>query len=275
VTRTGTVLDRIVERTSADLAERRRRVPEGALRAQAHEQAPPVPLVPALRADRVSVIAEVKRGSPSRGLFAPEADAAAVAMDYLAGGAAALSVLTDEPFFHGSLEDLAVVARLAHASPGPVPVLRKDFLLDPYQIVEARAHGADAVLLIVAVLDRWQLAELLGVTWELGMEALVEVHDESELATAVEAGARVIGINNRDLRTFTVDLTVSERLAPLVPADRVVVAESGIHSVADVERLARAGIDAILVGEALMMAPDRRAIVRALGSVEVVRCRGS
>uniref|UniRef100_A0A7C1X423 Indole-3-glycerol phosphate synthase n=1 Tax=Thermomicrobium roseum TaxID=500 RepID=A0A7C1X423_THERO len=273
MTRTGTILDRILERTRVDLAERRRVISETVLREQALARPKPVAFAAALRGERIRVIAEVKRASPSRGVFAAGADAVTVAEDYLAGGAAALSVLTDGPFFHGSLEDLERVAMRAHAGQPPVPVLRKDFIVDPYQVLEARAAGADALLLIVAALDRMQLTELLAATWELGMEALVEVHDEAELETALATGARVVGINNRDLRTFTVDLSVSERLAPRVPGDRIVVAESGIHRTSDVERLAAAGVDAILVGEALMTAPNRQAAVAELAGVEAVRCR--
>ncbi|MCM8745333.1 indole-3-glycerol phosphate synthase TrpC [Thermomicrobium sp. CFH 73360] len=273
MTRTGTILDRILERTRGDLVERRRVVSEAVLREQALARPEPVAFAATLRGERVRIIAEVKRASPSRGVFAAGVDAVTVAEDYLAGGAAALSVLTDGPFFHGSLEDLERVAMRAHAGQPPVPVLRKDFIFDPYQVLEARAAGADALLLIVAALDRLQLAELLAATWELGMEALVEVHDEAELETALETGARVVGINNRDLRTFTVDLSVSERLAPRVPGDRIVVAESGIHRTSDVERLAAAGVDALLVGEALMTAPNRQAAVAELAGVEAVRCR--
>ncbi len=273
MTRTGTILDRIVERTRRDLAERRAQMPEATLLERVATMAPPLSFALALRGEQVRLIAEVKRGSPSRGLFAPDADAAAVAADYLAGGAAAISVLTDEPFFAGRLSDLETVSALAR--PAGVPVLRKDFVVDPYQVLEARACGADAVLLIVAALSPVQLTELLAATWELGLEALVEVHDEAELEVALGAGARVIGINNRDLRSFTVDLGVSERLAPRIPADRVIVAESGIQTRADVERLARAGIDAILVGESLMTARDRRAATTALAGVEVQRCRES
>lgn len=273
MTRTGTILDRILERTRVDLAERRRVISETVLREQALARPKPVAFAAALRGERVRVIAEVKRASPSRGVFATGADAVTVAEDYLAGGATALSVLTDGPFFHGSLEDLERVAMRAHAGQPPVPVLRKDFIVDPYQVLEARAAGADALLLIVVALDRMQLTELLAATWELGMEALVEVHDEAELETALATGARVVGINNRDLRTFTVDLSVSERLAPRVPGDRIVVAESGIHRTSDVERLAAAGVDAILVGEALMTAPNRQAAVAELAGVEAVRCR--
>ncbi|MDW7982022.1 MAG: indole-3-glycerol phosphate synthase TrpC [Thermomicrobium sp.] len=275
MTRAGTVLDRIVERTTADLAARRRVVPEAELYQLCADRAAPRSFATALRGRDVRLIAEVKRASPSRGVFAPDADAVGVAEEYLAAGAAAISVLTDGPFFHGSLDDLRQVSARAHADEPGVPVLRKDFIVDPYQVLEARAWGADAVLLIVAILDRVRLTELLAATWELGLEALVEVHDEQELETALTLGARVIGINNRDLRTFTVDLAVSERLAPQVPPDRIVVGESGIHGRTDVERLAAVGVDAILVGEALMTAADRRSAAAALIGVEAVRCRGS
>lgn len=260
----ATFLDRILERTRQDLARRRKALPLAALERAIADRSTTVPLAPALRGERIRLIAEVKRASPSKGSIAPGVSAEAVASDYLAGGAAAISVLTDEPFFQGSLADLEAVSRLAHAAQPPRPVLRKDFIVDPYQVAEARAHGADAVLLIVAALSPDGLRELLASARDYSLEALVEVHDEAELEQALAAGARVIGINNRDLRTFTVDLAVSERLAPLVPRDRVVVAESGIHGPSDVERLAAAGVHAILVGECLMVAADRRAAVEAL-----------
>ena len=262
--KTGTVLDRIAARTAADLAQRRVECPLVRLEGLAARQPAALPLDRALRGAGTRVIAEVKRASPSKGPIAAEVDAADVARDYLAAGAAAISVLTDRPFFQGSLADLATVAALAHADAVPRPVLRKDFLLDPYQVVETRAHGADAVLLIVALLGASTLSVLLDAVRGRGMQALVEVHDEDELAIAVEAGAPVIGINNRDLRTFAVDLGTTERLAPLVPADRVVVAESGIHGPEDVRRLAAAGASAILVGESLMIAPNRRAALGRL-----------
>lgn len=261
---TGTVLDRIAARTAADLATRRAAVPPARLEELAAAQPAALPLDRALRGTGTRVIAEVKRASPSRGPIAEGIDAREVARDYLAAGAAAISVLTDGPFFQGSLADLAAVAALAHADAEPRPVLRKDFLLDPYQVVEARAHGADAVLLIVALLGGDLLVEMLDAVRDRGMQALVEVHDEAELGVAVAAGAPVIGVNNRDLRSFTVDLGTTERLALLVPADRVVVAESGIHGPADVRRLAAAGASAILVGESLMTAPDRRMSLRGL-----------
>ncbi|MDP9366534.1 MAG: indole-3-glycerol phosphate synthase TrpC [Chloroflexota bacterium] len=264
VVETGTVLDRILARSIGDLKLRKAALPLAALERRAEERPAPVNLRAALSGPGIAVIAEVKRASPSRGAFPVEVDPEAVAAAYLAGGAVAVSVLTDEPFFRGSLADLEVAAAVAHAQPKPAPVLRKDFVVDPYQVVEARASGADAVLLIVAALDDTALGDLLARVREAGMEALVEVHDEAELARAAAAGASVIGVNNRDLRSFEVDLGLTERLAPLAPAGTVLVGESGIFSRADVERLERAGVDAVLVGEGLVTAPDRAAAVRAL-----------
>ncbi len=207
----------------------------------------------------MTCIAEFKRRSPSAGWIAERATPAEMARAYAAGGARALSVLTDEPFFGGRLDDL-VAARAACE----LPILRKDFIVDRYQIVEARAAGADALLLIVAALTDLDLAALLAAAREMGLEVLVEAHDAGEVARAVAAGAGVIGINNRDLRTFTVDRELAARLRPSVPDERVIVAESGIRSAADVTRLRAAGIDAILVGETLMRAPDPAAALRAL-----------
>ena len=261
---TGTILDRILERTASDLSERKTRVPLAQLEQRAANRPYPISLRAALEGPTVSVIAEIKRASPSRGIFPVDVRPADVASAYLLGGAAALSVLTDEPFFRGSLADLEATAAIAHARRKQAPVLRKDFILDEYQIVEARAHGADAVLLIAAALDDTALGALLAATAAYGLEALVEVHDEVEMDRAAAAGARLIGINNRDLRTFDVDLAVSERLAPRAPTSAIVVGESGIFAADDVARLERAGVSAVLVGEALILAPDRAAAVRAL-----------
>lgn len=264
VMKTGTILDRILERTAADLAERKRHIPEAEQRARAEELPKPVLLRRALAGPVVGVIAEIKRASPSRGRFPVEVDPAAVAAEYLGGGAAALSVLTDEPFFQGSLADLALAAKVAHAWPTPAPVLRKDFVLDAYQIYEARATGADAFLLIVAALDDGTIRDLMGVGAELGMDALVEVHDEAELERASRLEAALIGVNNRDLRTFEVDLAVTERLAAMMPEGATVVGESGIFTIDDVRRLEAAGVDGVLVGESLIVAEDRSAAVRRL-----------
>lgn len=262
--RTGTVLDRILERTRADVAARKAVRREEDLVQAAIERAPALSLARALRAPGVSVIAEIKRASPSRGTFPVAVDPARIAAEYAAGGAAAISVLTDEPFFQGSLTDLEAAAEVAHEARVGMPVLRKDFVVDRYQIVEARAHGADAILLIVAALDDAALGEFKAVAGDLGMDALVEVHDETEMARAAAAGAEIVGINNRDLKTFHVDLAVTERLAPLAPKEAVVVAESGIFGPAEMERVARAGADAVLVGEGLIVQTDRAAAVRAL-----------
>jgi indole-3-glycerol phosphate synthase len=261
---TGTILDRILERTAADLAERRKLASIGDLERRCVEQAAPVSLCGALSGPGMRLIAEIKRASPSKGVFPVEVRPAEVAREYLAGGAAAISCLTDAPYFQGSLADLEASAASAHDRPRPAPVLRKDFVVDAYQIVEGRACGADAVLLIVAALEDGALRDLLATARGHGMDALVEVHDEPELERAVVAGADVIGINNRDLRTFEVDLAVAERLAPLAPPGAIVVGESGIFTRHDVERLERAGIDAVLVGESLIVAPDRTAAVREL-----------
>lgn len=257
-----TILDRIVAAKAEEVARRKDRVPLGELEERAR-QAPPVrPFAGALRGERVAVIAEVKRASPSKGILAPDFDPVRTAGAYARGGAAAVSVLTDEPFFGGSLEFLP---RVRDVFPGPL--LRKDFITDPYQVVEARAWGADALLLIASVLDRPRLADLLALTREWGMEALVEVHTAGEVERSLAAGARVVGINNRDLRTFHTDLAVTEELAALVPADVILVSESGIGSREDVERVARAGIDAILVGESLMRQGDPEGLLRDMAGV--------
>ena len=261
---TGTYLDRILARTAVDLAERKQKLPVEDLEAKAAARPAPKSLKAALTRDTVAVISEIKRASPSKGRFPVEIEPALVARDYIAGGAAAISVLTDEPFFQGSLADMEAVA---NESAGRVPILRKDFVIDRYQLIEARAFGADAALLIVAALTQSQLEELGAFAAELGLSTLVEIHNEDELARAVAAGAEVIGINNRDLHSFNVDLAVSERLAPRCPADSVVVAESGIFTRSDVERLAKAGASAILVGEALIVAPDRHARLHEIATV--------
>lgn len=261
---TGTMLDRILRQTAEDVAVRRQQASLADLERAAADRPAPVSLKQALLQPGLAIIAEYKRASPSKGRFAFEATPAGVAEDYFAGGAAAMSVLTDEPFFQGNLSDMAEAAAVAHALPNPRPVLRKDFVLDEFQLLEARAFGADAVLLIVAALDQQSLVRLLLAAQAHGLDALVEVHDEGEMRRAAEAGATIIGINNRDLRTFRVDLGVSERLAPLAPSGAVVVGESGIFTVADAARLRVAGVDAILVGESLVTAPDRSAAVRAL-----------
>jgi indole-3-glycerol phosphate synthase len=198
-----------------------------------------------------AVIAELKRASPSRGVIRTYYDPPAHARAYEAAGAAALSVLTDERFFQGHLDHLTTVRGVV-----ALPCLRKDFLVDPYQVDEARAHGADAVLIIAAAGSPALRSELFAAAGEAGLDALVEVHDERELEWAAAAGATLVGVNNRDLSTFVTALETTERLAPLVPAGTLLVAESGLHSSGDVRRMVKAGAQAVLVGEAFMAAPD-------------------
>jgi indole-3-glycerol phosphate synthase len=254
-----TILERITTRTREDLALRQRVTPMRDLRRAASDAPPCRDFTGALRAPGLSLIAEVKRASPSQGTIRNDLDPGALARTYAAHGAAALSVLTDGPFFHGSLDDL----RAARAAVS-LPVLRKDFILDPYQIYEARAAGADAVLLITAVLDGLTLTDLHTLAGMLGMAALVEVHNAEELERALAVEPAVVGINNRDLHTFEVQLETTERLRPHLPENVVVVAESGVQRAADAQRLDRAGVDAVLVGTALVSAPDPGRKVEAL-----------
>jgi indole-3-glycerol phosphate synthase len=256
-----TILAEILAHKRRELDAARERVAPEALAARARAAGHvPRGFRAALRdAPRPRVVAELKRRSPSRGEIRPDFDPVACAKAYEEGGAAALSVLTDERYFGGSLADLGLV-RSAVA----LPLLRKDFVVDGYQIDEARVAGADAVLLIAAALRPAELAELRERAAERGLDALVEVHDEAELEAALAAGADLVGINNRDLRSFTVDLATTERLAPRVPEGIVLVAESGISGYADVVRLERAGAHAVLVGEALMREKDLGAALRQL-----------
>ena len=214
-----------------------------------------------LRRRQPAIIAEMKKASPSRGVLSNSFDPAGLAREYALGGAAALSVLTDQSFFQGSLEDLRA-AREAAA----LPVLRKDFTVDEYHVVEAAAHGADAILLIAAILETEQMRALRELAARYRMAALVEVHTEAELERALAAGADLIGVNNRDLKTFEVAIETSVRLAPRIPSGVVKVAESGIHSAADIRRLRDAGFDAFLVGEHLMQSAKPAEALRALMS---------
>lgn len=266
------VLDQILASKHEEVAALRRGLGLPALERAAAEAPPARDFAAALSVPgRLAVIAEVKRRSPSKGVLAAGLDPAATAAAYVRGGAAALSVLTDGPFFGGSLEDLRA-ARGAVA----VPVLRKDFTLDAIQVYEARAAGADAVLLVCAALpDDGRLRELRELADTLGMVALVEADDEVGVERALAAGARVIGVTNRDLRTFGEDLAVAERLASRIPDGVVAVAESAIRSREDAERMAAASFDAVLVGEALVRAPDPEAAVRAMAVPRVAALRAS
>jgi len=211
------------------------------------------------RQQPVRLIAEIKKASPSRGIIRPDFDPVAIAKTYEKSGASAISVLTDEKYFQGRLEYLEAVHRAVS-----LPVLQKDFIIDPYQVYEARAAPADAILLIVAALCREELTEFMALAEELGMASLVEVHTSEELDVALEVGAKVIGINNRNLQTFETKLETTLELAPKIPSDRILVSESGIFTRADVERLMGAGVDAILVGESLMRETDPGVKVREL-----------
>ncbi len=257
-----TILDRIVADNRAALEERKRRLPLAGLKAMAEEQPPALDFAAALRGDGVSIIAEVKRASPSKGVIRQDFNPAEIARAYAEGGAAAISVLTEPRYFQGSLDYLRDIK--SALSGRQIPLLRKDFITDPYQVFEARAYGADALLLIAAILRPEQLDALLRLSHELGMRCLVEVHDEAELSIALGCGAGIIGINNRDLKTFRADISTTERLRPLVPPGKITVSESGIKDRADIERLGKAGVDAVLVGEALMSAPDIAAKLKEL-----------
>lgn len=246
---TDSVLDAIVARKRGDLALELARTPLATVRADAERSPAPPSFVKAIRRAPLGIIAEIKRASPSRGVLSEGIDPAAMARAYADAGADAISILTEEHRFLGSLDDL----RAAHAATS-VPLLRKDFLFDPYHLYQARAAGASAALLIVAMLEPAALKELVELALEIGITPLVEVHTEAEVGLALDAGARVIGINNRDLHSFAVDLAVTERLAPLVPPDRTLVGESGVFTAGDAARLQAAGVHAILVGESLVRA---------------------
>ena len=253
------VLDEIIAGVRADMAEREARTPLDVLKQRVEKVPDPRDALAVLRARRVSVIAEVKRRSPSKGDLAGIPDPGRLAGIYETAGAAAVSVLTEQRRFGGSLADLDAV-RVAV----DVPVLRKDFIVSPYQIWEARAHGADLVLLIVAALEQPRLLGLLERTESLGMTALVEVHDEEETRRAIDAGAKLVGVNARDLKTLEIRRETFARLAPLVPAGILKVAESGIRGPHDLLAYAEAGADAVLVGEAAVAGPDPRQTVADL-----------
>ena len=255
------ILDRIVSQNLEALEHKKRRLPMAEVQRLASEQPPALELASALRGDGIQLIAEIKKASPSRGVIRPDFDPVEIAKIYAGNGAAAISVLTEARYFQGSLDHLKNIRK---ALPDEIPLLRKDFIVDPYQIYESRAYGADSLLLIVAILEPEKLQELLGISHELNMSCLVEVHNEAEVEIALKSQAKIIGINNRDLNTFGVDITITERLRPLIPRDRIVVSESGIKERSDIEKLSQLGIDAVLIGESLMSAPDIAARMREL-----------
>ncbi len=257
--KTDTILDKILAQKQAELG--RAPIPFVHMRTKAEGAMPPRQFKAALIRETVALIAEVKKASPSKGVLLPDFDPLRIASLYAANGAAAISVLTDEQFFEGSLEHLQTV-RDAVA----LPVLRKDFIIDPYQVYEARAVNADAVLLIVMALEDSQMRDLHNLISELGMAALVEVHNENEVERALNIGATLIGINNRDLRTFHEDLNTTARLARLIPSGVTLVAESAIRSSEDVRRMGQYGAHAVLVGEGLIKAGDMAEQVRLFSS---------
>jgi indole-3-glycerol phosphate synthase len=266
------ILDEIVKYKRTEELPRQMEIRELALvKAEATLAAKPKDFVAALRAtDRVALIAEAKKASPSKGLLRHHFDPLELATTYAENGASAISVLTDAKYFQGRLAYLTQIKKHLSQANGPVlPLLRKDFIFQPYQIYEARAAGADALLLIAAVLNDKDLADLLALTHKLSMTALIEVHNQTELERVLPLQPRLIGVNNRDLRDFSVDLNTCIELRQHVPADICFVAESGIHTAADVARLAKEGIDAILVGEALVKAKDVGGKARELLGYEV------
>lgn len=252
--RRGTILDEIMTFHRENLPKTMREIPLADLRALASVAPPTLDFYAVLKRPGVSLIAECKKASPSKGLIVPHYDAVEIAKAYAKAGASAISVLTDGRHFQGSLADLRDVKEAVGKK--KVPVLRKDFIFDPYQVYEARVAGADALLLIAAVLSDADLRELLALTHRLEMNALIEVHTEEELARVLPLQPRIVGINNRDLQTFEVDFDNTARLRKLIPAEVVTVGESGIKTAADVRKMAQIGVDAILVGETLVKSKD-------------------
>ena len=243
------MLDKIIAQKNEEVEQKKKTAPLTCLQERIAGQKPALDLASALKGDHIRLIAEVKKASPSRGLLSRSLNPAELAKTYAEGGAAAISVLTEANYFMGSIEHLAAIKEVVG-----LPLLRKDFIFDPYQVYESRAYGADALLLIAAILSQAQLNELLLLSHSLGLRCLVEVHNEGEVEKAVLSEAEILGINNRDLNTFTVDITTTHQLRPLIPRERIVVSESGIKSRNDIEKLGKWGVDAVLVGEALVTA---------------------
>jgi indole-3-glycerol phosphate synthase len=254
-----TILDKIVADKKEALERSNKLTPLHTLLELIAQRPKPLDFAGVLRGKGVKLIAEVKKASPSRGLLRPDFDPVAMARAYAAGGAAAISVLTEEKHFQGSLDHLSAIREAVG-----IPLLRKDFIFDDYQLFETAAYGADAVLLIVAILEEDRLKYLLALSRSLGLASLVEAHDEKELMTALLAGAGIIGINNRDLNTFKVNTDITRRLRLLIPEDIIVVSESGIRSREDMKKMRECNVDAVLVGEALVTAADIPAAMKEL-----------
>ena len=253
------MLDKIITQKRQEIEQRKKITTMTYLQERIARQKPPLDIALTLKGDHIRLIAEVKQASPSRGMLSPNLNPIELAQTYAEGGAAAISVLTEANYFMGSIEHLAAIREVVG-----LPLLRKDFIFDPYQVYESRAYGADALLLIAAVLNQEQLKELVSLSHNLGLRCLVEVHNTGEVERAVLSGAKIIGINNRDLNTFTGDITTTRRLRPLIPQERIVVSESGIKSKRDIEKLGKWGVDAVLVGEALVTAGDVMAKMKEL-----------
>jgi indole-3-glycerol phosphate synthase len=253
-----TILDKIMADKKPEVARIKREVPVWALKERAGARKP-LDFAAALRGDQLNLIAEIKKASPSKGLLCPGMDPVALARLYEKNGAAAISVLTESNYFQGSLDHLEAVRAAVK-----VPLLRKDFIFDEYQVYEAAAYGADAVLLITALLEQRKLEELIGLCKELQLGYLVEVHNESELLTAMEASAEIIGINNRDLTTFKTTTDTTRRLRVLIPQEHIVVSESGINNRADMQKMKDCRVNAVLVGEALVTVKDIPAKMKEL-----------
>jgi len=248
----STILDEIIENKLLEVGHSEKTLPLQQIIDGLHNARPVRDFYSALKPEgNLRIIAEIKRASPSKGIIRKDFDPLRIALSYSSGGASALSVLTDEKFFKGSLSYLSQIRDTVQT-----PLLRKDFILNPYQVYEARYFGADAILLIVAALEQEVLSELLELAESLGMNALVEVHDEQELERALSVHAKIIGINNRDLKTFTVDLDVSLKLSKRIPSETIVVAESGIRSSGDIAKLRSEGIHVFLIGETFMKTPE-------------------
>jgi len=253
------MLNEIIAQKREEVEQRKKSIPLSRLKEGIAQREAPLDFALALEDTHTRLIAEVKRASPSRGVLCPDFDPVELARKYAQGGAAAISVLTEANYFEGSIDHLAAIREEIH-----LPLLRKDFIFDPYQVYESRAYGADALLLIVAILNQKQLEELLSLSHNLGLKCLVETHSQGEVERAVSSQAKIIGINNRDLTTFAIDVNTTRQLLPLIPQGRIVVSESGISSRSDVERLKGWGVNAVLVGEALVTAGDIVTKVREL-----------
>jgi indole-3-glycerol phosphate synthase len=253
------ILDKIVTRVKKRIIEQKQELPQALLQKDIPFPQDPFLFQKALRQPGIQIIAEIKKASPSAGVIAPDFDHVQIAKDYFAANVSAISILTEQDFFQGSLDYLRDVRKVV-----PLPLLRKDFMVDPYQIFQARYFGANCILLIVGILTLAEIKEFMQIANELGLDCLIEVHNEAELETALAADAAIIGINNRDLKTFKVDVNTTLKLKEKVPPGKIVVGESGIRTAEDVQMLDNGGIDAILVGETLMRAPDKPKAVREL-----------